>query len=88
MYKCPTCKGQRQSIAFVNTGIDSSKHYSEVQTCERCLGAGYVSKDILDAIERGKQLRHERIDKGYTLRDAAKAEGVSVSIISKRELGY
>ncbi|MDF4490324.1 hypothetical protein R7D96_22115 [Vibrio sp. Vb2853] len=85
---CPSCQGNRTSVVFVNTGLDSSQHYSEVRDCDRCSGAGYVPHEVVEAIEKGKQLRKERIDKGFTLRQMATQEGVSVSVISKRELGY
>jgi hypothetical protein len=88
MHPCPTCGGKRQSVVFVNTGLDSSKHYSEVRECDRCKGAGYVSQDVIDAIENGKRLRKIRVDKCLTLREAATQEGVSVATISKRENGY
>lgn len=88
MHICPDCKGKRSSFVFVNTGLDSSHHYSEVRKCNRCLGAGYVSQDVINAIKQGKQLRKQRIDKGLTLREAALAEGVSVSFVSQRELGF
>lgn len=85
---CPSCQGNRFSVVFVNTGLDSSQHYREVRDCDRCLGAGHVSHEVIEAIEKGKQLRKERIDKGFTLRQMAMLEGVSVAVISKRELGY
>ena len=85
---CPSCNGTRNSVVFVNTGLDSYKHYSEVRDCDRCKGAGYVSHEVIEAIEKGNQLRKERIEKGLTLREMAVAEGVSVSTISKRECGY
>lgn len=88
LYRCPTCKGERQSFVFVNTGLDSSQHYSEIRQCDRCMGAGYVSKAVIDAIENGKRLRKARVDRGLTLREAALQEGVSVATISKREYGY
>ncbi len=85
---CPSCQGNRTSVIFVNTGLDSSQHYSEVRDCDRCSGTGYVSREVVEAIEKGKQLRKERIDKGFTLRQMAEQEGVAVAVISKRELGY
>ncbi|MFC5079528.1 hypothetical protein VTH8203_01515 [Vibrio thalassae] len=87
MNQCPTCGGKKESVVFVNTGLDSSGHYTEIQKCGRCLGAGYVSQEIIDDIERGKQLRADRVAKGLTLREAAKSEGVTVATISQRENG-
>lgn len=88
MHQCPTCKGKRQSVVFVNAGLFGSEHYTEIRECDRCLGAGYVSQDVIDAIERGKELRRSRLNKGLTMREAAKLESVSVATISKREYGY
>lgn len=88
MYPCPTCNGTRKSVVFVNTGADRKGHYTEVRTCDRCLGAGMVSQDVIDAIEYGKRLRKARIDKGLTLRQVAASEGVSTALVSRRELGY
>ncbi|WP_031410627.1 helix-turn-helix domain-containing protein [Vibrio parahaemolyticus] len=88
MHICPACNGQRESVVFVNTGLNSEEHYSEIRKCDRCLGAGFVSQEVIDAIEHGKQLRKIRIAKGQTLRQVAKFEGVSVAHVSRRELGY
>ncbi|EJB8454905.1 hypothetical protein MW332_004753 [Vibrio parahaemolyticus] len=88
MHPCPTCNGTRKSVVFVNTGADRKGHYTEVRTCDRCLGAGFVSQEVIDAIEHGKQLRKIRIAKGQTLRQVAKCDGVSVAHVSRRELGY
>ncbi|PMT73900.1 hypothetical protein C1S86_24410 [Vibrio parahaemolyticus] len=88
MIICPDCNGRRSSFVFVNTGLDSSNHYSEIRKCRRCKGAGYVPKNVIDAIEKGKALRKKRIAQGLTLKQAAEAEGVMVAVISQRELGF
>ena len=88
MHQCPDCKGKRQLIRFCNTGLDSSKHYAEMRDCPRCLGAGYVSQDVIDSIQKGKGLRRDRQDRGFSLLEMARFEGVSVATISRREQGY
>lgn len=87
LFKCPRCSGKKDTIVFVNTGQDSSKHYCELRACSLCLGSGYVTQDTIDAIEKGKALRQERVSKGMTLREAALREGVSIAAISQRENG-
>lgn len=87
-YVCPSCNGNRKSICFVNTGIDSSKHYAEERNCDRCKGAGEVSEAVLVAIEQGKELRKDRVARGLTMSEAAEERGVSVATISKMERGY
>lgn len=87
-YVCPSCNGNRKSVCFVNTGVDSSKHYAEERDCDRCKGAGEVSEAILIAIEQGKAFRKDRVARGLTMLEAAEEKGVSVATISKMELGY
>lgn len=87
LHQCPSCFGNGELVSFVNTGADSSEHYSRNDTCLRCYGSGKVSDEVLEQIKIGTDFRKKRIESGLSLFEAAKNEGVSVSVISKRELG-
>lgn len=88
---CPKCNGAKTSVAFHNTGADSSKHYASEYNCPTCNGEGTVTKEALAALEKqkalGKQLRSLRIERDLSLRDFANEIGVSIPVLSKAELG-
>ncbi|MGD1524242.1 hypothetical protein [Vibrio owensii] len=84
---CLDCNGKGKSVAFINTGLDSSKHYSDVLTCDRCNGSGEVSVEQLGAIIEGKKLRQERVSQGLTLKQMAEKMNCSSAKISQMELG-
>lgn len=51
---CQACKGRGKTFVFYNTGLDSSKHYSNYETCSMCYGKVAVS--VEDANKLRKRL--------------------------------
>ncbi|WP_375751577.1 hypothetical protein [Vibrio sp. HN007] len=84
---CPVCNGNVESVAFHNTGVDSSTHYTTIHQCKFCDGRGRVPFDRHKQFVKGRLLRELRLSKGETLSECAERLGVSVADISKSENG-
>jgi hypothetical protein len=84
---CLDCGGKGFRFAFVNTGLDSSKHYTSFVTCHRCKGIGHVTFAQLQRMVSGKQRRAWRTDLGVTLRQASFMFGISPAGLSRIESG-
>ena len=78
MITCPTCNGEKVIRAVL--------HDVEI-ACDQCDGTGTVPDEMLTWIERGKEIRAERLARKVTLRDEAKRLGVDVMTISAIERG-
>lgn len=78
LMKCPECKGEKV--------IHPPFHPGEI-ACSRCKRTGKVPKAMLQWIERGKEIKAERLARKVTLRDEARNTGVDVMVISERERG-
>jgi len=81
--QCPSCSGKGESFAFVNTGADSSKHYSGFIACHRCFGSGAVKVQMSDWIRQGRKFREARMAGGLYIGDVAERLGVSSPTVSK-----
>lgn len=86
MIKCPKCKDGKV-FAFVNTGCDYTKHYSEVMVCSTCGGSGEISEEKMRLIEDGQKARRARVARMMTLGDLADELGLKTSTISALESG-
>jgi hypothetical protein len=84
---CPFCDGKRTVFAFVNTGEDSSKHFSGIFKCSQCNGTGEISEDHLKEYMDGRVMREARIRSGETLSAAAKRLNMSATELSNIEHG-
>lgn len=81
--QCPSCHGKGESFAFVNTGADSSKHYSGMVKCHRCGGLGKVPSLMSDWISASNRFRAARIADGLYMHDVGERLGVSAAAVSK-----
>jgi len=82
---CPGCKGQREIPVFIEYangtgGIGMVK-------CTRCKGIGEVDGDMIVWMAQGEILRHNRIDRGETMREYCGRTGMSVVRLSQLECG-
>lgn len=84
---CPTCSGKGRSFAFINTGPDSRSHRSGYVSCHTCKGECVISAERFEAIERGHQLRQERVNRGESLHEAATKLGMTPAGLSAIETG-
>ncbi len=80
---CPTCDGTGTARGFAcgNGRLLTS------WPCDRCGATGQISDEQHAEIERGRDVRAERMARGLTLRDAAKALGISAVELSAVERG-
>lgn len=85
--ECPTCKGEKRSLAHLNTGLDSSKHRWEVIDCMTCQGTGQITPEHAKRIEEGKALRAKRLKSGELLYEAAARMGITPAQLSAMEQG-
>lgn len=85
---CPDCEGDGKikGPIHVNRGDQPHEWLDEI-TCFRCKGEGRVSPDMLAWILRGKEARRIRIDQGVSIRQRAKAIGLSSADVSAMEHG-
>lgn len=73
---CHDCQGTGQSEAL-----------HETLTCSRCGGAGMVSDEMPNWIERGRGLRQAREDAGLSMGEMANRMGNRADDISAIEIG-
>lgn len=82
---CPRCKGKGSSMAFVNRGLDISKHTIESVQCHVCDGKGKITREQADRMAQGKVDRDMRVAAMRTLREMAEIRGCTPSQLSKWE---
>lgn len=85
MHKCTSCSGSGMILCHIG-GID--EHRWENRKCPVCNGTGEITKKVLDAMAKGKELRAQRVASGLTIRDIALLEGISIAEVCKRESGW
>ena len=78
MITCPACNGEKV--------IHAAFHDVEIP-CNQCKGTGEVPEEMIAWIERGMEIRDERLSRKVTLRDEAKRLDVGVMTISAIERG-
>ncbi len=77
---CPACEGEKVIRALA--------HMRPIEIpCRHCKETGKVPKAMLKWIERGEEIKAERLARRVTLRDEARNTGVDVMVISDRERG-
>lgn len=83
---CPTCLGRKGRTVYACPGF-RAVHIA----CETCGGTGDVTAEesvtILTAFADGEALRHARIERRESMRDAAARLGVDVARYSRIEHG-
>lgn len=87
MVICPHCSGERKVFAFMNNGPDYRTHTSGLIDCRTCLGAGKITQEHADRIAAGTSMRTQRVQRGESLRDAAKRLGITATELSAIEHG-
>lgn len=83
MPKCQRCGGSPRGIAFVNTGMDSRKHYMTDTTCDQCDGTGEWSDDRLAAWKVGQAWEERRRATGELIIESAERMGIRLSDVCK-----
>ena len=78
MITCPTCNGEK---------VIRAEFHDVEWPCTQCKGTGEVLKEMIAWINRGKEIRAERLARKVTLRDEAKRLDVGVMTISAIERG-
>lgn len=84
---CPHCNGERKVFAFLNNGPDYRTHTSMWIDCRTCLGKGVITREHADRIVAGSSMREQRVQRGESLREAAKRLGISAVELSAIERG-
>lgn len=87
MSTCPGCDGKGENTGFVNTGMDSGKHYFGTIKCPDCQGSGDIPGRTEETIAEGKRIKRERVMAGMTLGAMADRMGISAAALSKIERG-
>lgn len=87
--QCPNCRGDRQVLVFADGhNADGTPWASNgYRDCDRCKGAGAITKDYARRIQIGMHARMDRLAVGLSLHEAARAWGKSASEISRFERG-
>lgn len=81
---CPGCDGSGKLMAFV----DGPKFSGLRQViCSCCRGDGTISTEHADRIRKGKEMRDTRVAQRRSLREAARARGISPTELSRIERG-
>ncbi|MDH3360097.1 MAG: helix-turn-helix domain-containing protein [Desulfobulbaceae bacterium] len=84
---CPICEGKKKGLAFLNRGEDYRTHTQQEIVCLTCNGQGTITTEMMNRINKGKELRKRRIAKRLTLRQAASKLGILPSQLSAIEHG-
>lgn len=82
---CLRCSGEGSSMAFVNRGMDISKHTLENVKCHACGGTGKITNEQSDRMAQGKVDRQKRMDAMRTLAEEAALRGCSAADLSRWE---
>lgn len=83
---CRSCKGSGEVFAHVNTASPAT-HGFQMTKCFACDGSGELSLEQVEAMERGRALRADRVGRGMSLRAEAARLGISAVELSRRERG-
>lgn len=84
---CEFCKGKgRTGLVFISRG-ERGCETRESLPCAECNGTGRWSAVRHRAWRKGQQMRRARLDRGESLREAAKREGLTPAEMSKLERG-
>jgi hypothetical protein len=85
---CPSCQGKKEVLA---TGIRYQRgfkgKYWRTFTCERCKGAGTITDEMKQWIEHGQVLKQRRLQRRMNFVQAADELGISITALSRIELG-
>lgn len=82
MKECPHCDGVGKIIGFGCPGFRRIE-----RPCALCESTGRVALEILDRVQRGREIRRRRIEIGLSLRELAKAARVSPVELGEVERG-
>ncbi|WP_270820436.1 helix-turn-helix domain-containing protein [Aeromonas sp. Y311-2] len=85
--ECPSCHGKGKVDGFANGGPDLSLHYYGSLPCFRCKSTGRVPKAMPDWMAGGRRLRLYRAANNITLRQMAKAMGLTIAEVSAMDNG-
>lgn len=84
---CHRCNGKGQIFGFINTGLDSSRHFSGYVNCSICLGSGQLNDEAEKWIKDGRALLERRRSLGKSLLEASQLMGISPAELSSIENG-
>lgn len=87
MVTCPSCKGTKEVFTFENRGLDHRAHTSGMRPCKTCKGSGKITNEHMARIEKGRELRKDRLYRGMTFREEAARLEISVVELSRLERG-
>lgn len=85
--ECPACKGAKEVFAFINTGDDHRKHRQDMVPRGTCGGVGKITTLRAYWIDKGQQMREERMARGETLKSAAERLAMTPAQLSAIEGG-
>ena len=81
---CPSCDGAGTIFALVD---GPSYRGPKTLTCHRCAGSGRITQAQMDAIESGRRIRENRLERNVSMGEEARRLGMSVSEYSAIEHG-
>lgn len=86
---CPFCSGAKRYCVFADWHDGDGELQGGIRyvDCFTCKGVGTITQDRVARIERGKQLKAERVARGQSFMDAAEERGVSPAQVSAEERG-
>ncbi len=87
---CPSCKGERESLCFVD-GYDekTGRHWGglRMMPCGTCHGTGEVDDRYPEWQERGRALKARRMEPYVRMEDMAARLGIDLCEYSRMERG-
>lgn len=85
---CPTCEGDGKIKCpiHVNRGGKPHQWLDEI-TCRQCGGEGLISPEMMAWILRGNEARRTRVEQGISIRERARAIGITAAEVSAMEHG-
>lgn len=84
---CPDCKGSGQTGPVHIHWANKPHEWRDSMTCLRCDGAGNITEEMADWIDRGREARDKRVARGLSMLEQARALGLSSSEVSAMEHG-
>lgn len=86
---CPTCRGDRQVMAFVDGRDKNGKRWGRngMVDCMTCEGTGSIPVERARWMEEGRTHRQARVDRRESLHEAAQRLGITPAQVSAMETG-